>query len=158
MRTLALFLNGNYESNLEDIVAVQSVLPEQILFIQPYAESNIVELRNAPPSVDDPVILYASTTTDLNRVHYTAEIVGWEDKSAVSSQKREVINKVLGMFQPDEGGLYEQGKNLLYVRRMRRVEQPFAVSSLIKISNNEPVGERSTAGGWSYVYPLSSDA
>ena len=157
MRPPALFINGNFEGNLECIANVQSVLPEQILFIQPYANSAIVELRKDPPTVDDPVVLYASTSNDLNRIHYTAEIVGWEEKSAVSHEKREVIEKILCTLQPDEGGLYPQGQNLLHVRRMKRVARPFSVSNLIKTRNNEPVGERSTAGGWSYVHIHSPD-
>ena len=40
----ALFINGVYESVLEEICRTQSVLPDQILFLQPYSSRPIVDL------------------------------------------------------------------------------------------------------------------
>jgi hypothetical protein len=80
MKTEALFLNGVYEAVLQEILAVQAELPEQIMFLQPYKGEAIAKLRDNPPSVDDPMLLLMSLTGDLPTVHYRAEIVGWDDK------------------------------------------------------------------------------
>ena len=122
MRPQALFFNGNFEGNLQCIADVQSILPEQILFIQPLMNRDIAYLRDNPPSVDDPVTLYASLFSDEKKISYTGEIVGWEIKSEISTEKRNAIEKILNALQPKEGGLYDHGRNLLNVRR---VEQSF---------------------------------
>ena len=95
MRPQALFFNGNFEGNLECIADVQSILPEQILFIQPLMNRDIAYLRDNPPSVDDPVTLYASLFSDKKKISYTGEIVGWEIKSEISTKKRNAIEKIL---------------------------------------------------------------
>ena len=154
MRPQALFFNGNFEGNLECIADVQSILPEQILFIQPLMNRDIAYLRDNPPSVDDPVTLYASLFSDKKKISYTGEIVGWEIKSEISTKKRNVIEKLLNALQPKEGGLYDQGRNLLHVRRVLRVEQPFLDSNLIKISDGKPMQYSPRPGGFSYVYSL----
>lgn len=158
MREKALFMNGNYESNLQGIANVHAVLPEQILFIQPHGPGRIADLRDNPPSVDDPVTMYISITTDLNQVHFTAEVVGWDDKEKLSSQKRDLIDKVIKTLQAPEPGVFDVGFNLIHVRRLVRVEAPFRVNKLIKVSDDEPLGDRATAGGWSYVHRLRDDA
>ena len=151
MRPQALFFNGNFEGNLQCIADVQSILPEQILFIQPLMNRDIAYLRDNPPSVDDPVTLYASLFSDEKKISYTGEIVGWEIKSEISTEKRNAIEKILNALQPKEGGLYHQGRNLLQVRR---VEQSFLESNLIKISDGKPMQYSPRPGGFSYVYPL----
>ena len=151
MRRQALFFNGNFEGNLEYIADVQSILPEQILFIQPLMNKDIAYLRDNPPSVDDPVTLYASLSSDKKKISYTGEIVGWDIKSEISAKKRNAIEKILNAFQPKEGGLYDHGRNLLHVRR---VEQPFLDSNLIKISDGKPMQYSPRPGGFSYVYSL----
>ena len=163
MRKHALFLNGVYEDVLNDILAVHSHLPEQILFLQPYSSGRIKELAENPPSVDDPVRVLMSITTDLNRVHFIGEIVGWSDKSKLNEQELMVINRIIYMFQRTEPGVYMQVgkikcKNLLLVRRLRRLSRPFSVEKLIKISTDEALSpERTTSGGWSYVDNPSND-
>lgn len=62
MRQQALFINGVYRSVLEEILATQSVLPEQILFLQPFGPRAILGLQHSTPSVDDPMRLF--------RLHY----------------------------------------------------------------------------------------
>lgn len=164
MRDEAIFLNGVYEAVLKDILKVQEALPEHIMFLQPYAKSPIVRLRDNPPSVDDPVRLYLSTTDDLPTVTYAAEIVGWDDKAEISEQRRRVITRLIFTLQPTENGLYDASgdgtgtsTNLLHVRRMTRLDRGFSVEKLTKTSDNTPVSSnRSTAGGWSYVRPLKA--
>jgi hypothetical protein len=159
MRLEALFLNGVYEDVLKEILQIQAVLSEQIMFLQPYKSEAIVRLRDEPPSVDNPVRLLMSLTRDLATIHYTAEIVGWDDKRVLSEQKRRVLNRLIHTLQPNEGGLYDASRaeggesvNLLHVRRLRPLSKPFSVSQLLKSGDNEPVSDkRTTAGGWAYV-------
>src|SRR5579872_4872792 len=159
MRREALFLNGVYEDVLKEILQVQAVLPEQIMFLERHRSEAIVRLRDEPPTIDDPVRLLMSLTRDLSTVHYTAEIVGWDDKRNLSDEKRRVLNRLIYTLQPNEGGLYDASRaesgesvNLLHVRRVRPLSKPFAVSQLRKTGDNEPVSDkRTTAGGWAYV-------
>ena len=158
MREKALFISGNYESNLQVIADVHAVLPDQILFIQPHGGSRITYLRDDTPSVDDPVTMYCSTSNEKNIVHFTAEVVGWDDKTTISPQKREVIDKVIKTLQAPEPGVYDVGCNLIHIRRLVRVEQPFSVDKLVKVSDNEPLSPNKWTAGFSYVYPLEDDA
>ncbi len=159
MRSEALFLNGIYEDVLQEMLKIQSVLPEQILFLQPYSGSAMAKLRDDPPTIDLPMRLFASTTTDLATVSYTAEIVGWDYKRALPYEKRHALNRIIYCLQPGEGGVYDSSPsgdgtsaNLLHVRRLQRLAIPFPVNKLIKTSDGKPVSAgRTTAGGWAYV-------
>ncbi len=160
MADYSLFVNGVYSVVLEDIYKVQKYLPEQVLYLQPHSGERIVQLADNPPSADFPVTLFISITDDLSNVHFVCEIIGWDDKQILSGQKRKLIREIILKFQPTEDdGIYMQAKpggpdcrNLLHVRRIKKLSQPFSVSELIKISDNEPVSSgRTTAGGWSYV-------
>ncbi|HWY04652.1 MAG TPA: hypothetical protein VNX60_13335 [Candidatus Acidoferrum sp.] len=159
MKQEALFINGVYEEVLREILSVQAELPEQILFLQPFSSGAISRLRDEAPTVDDPMQLFISVTTDLPTVEFTAEIVGWDDKRHLSDARRRVLSRLIWTLQPNEGGLYDatkvegaQSVNLLHIRRLRELEPPFPVSQLIKTSDQLPVSEgRTTAGGWAYV-------
>jgi hypothetical protein len=159
MRDEALFINGVFRGVLEEILQVQGHLPDHIMYLQPYAGSAIAHLRDDPPSSDEPMFLALSLTDDLGTIHYAAEIVGWDDKTQLSVVKRSVLNRVIGALQPGERELYDAAEagdgrsvNLLHVRRMRRVRQPFSVTRLIKTEDGEPIaGPRTTSGGWTYV-------
>lgn len=159
IRDEALFLNGIYETVLEDILRIQIELPEHIMYLQPYSSSPIVHLRDDRPSTEYPLLLFVSLTTDLSMIHYTAEIVGWDDKRDLSEKKKIALNHVIGKLQPGETGLYDasrvEGKpsvNLLHIRRLQRMDPPFSVSRLIKTIDGSPVSpNRTTAGGWAYV-------
>ena len=163
MKKQALFINGVYDSVLKEILMVQADLPDQILFLQPYKNAAMRELRDNPPSVEDPMRLYVSLTDDLPTVRYTAEIVGWEDKRQLSNSKRDVLNRLIAALQPSEKELYNaatgQGTdsiNLLYIRRLQPIPTPFPVSRLIKINDETPLSEnRTRSGGWSYVQPIA---
>jgi hypothetical protein len=159
MRDEAIFLNGVYEGVLEDIFKVQSHLPEQILYLQPYSGSRIGRLAANRPSVDDPVRLLCSITTHLSSVHYVGEIVGWDNKRQIDWPRLRVLNRIIYVFQPTEDGVYMTAGpdaiecvNLLSVRRLRRLSAPFSVDQLIKISDGKPMSTaRTTSGGWAYV-------
>ena len=160
MHDEAIFWNGVYERVLDNIYIIQKYLPEQILFLQPYSSERVVYLAESPPSVNDPVRLLISLTTDLSNVHFTCEIVGWDNKQLINGQKLEVLNKIIYSLQwPGEPGVYEnidnsqvKPLNLLYVRRMRKFNSPFSVEELKKSSSGESLStERTTSGGWTYI-------
>ena len=159
LKPVALFINGVFESVLEEILQVQAVLPEQIMFLQPYSGNAISTLRETPPSVESPMRLFVSTTDSLATIHYQAEIVGWEDKRGLPGAKKQVINRLIGALQPGEKELYNAAKggtgesvNLLYIRRLQKVTASFSVAQLRKVSDGEPLSTaRTTSGGWSYV-------
>ncbi len=159
MRSEALFINGVYETVLEEILQIQSVLPEQILFLQPFSGRVMRKLRDQRPTVESPMRLFLSVTTDLATVRYAAEIVGWDDKRVLSDAKRHALNRIIRPLQPNEGELYDasptgDGKsvNLLHIRRLQRLEPPFSVERLVKSSDGNSVSAgRTTAGGWVYV-------
>lgn len=162
MRSEALFINGIFEDVLTDILKIQGVLPEMILFLQPYAGKVMVKLRDDPPTVDNPMRLYLSITTDLPTVRYTAEIVGWDDKRDLSDEKRRVLTRILDSLQPGEEGVYNASPtgdgvsiNLLHIRRVVKLSSPFNVSLLNKVKDGTPVSPgRTTSGGWAYVERL----
>jgi hypothetical protein len=159
MRDEALFYNGMYEDVLKDILKIQAHLPEQILYLQPYSSERIVSLAENPPSVDDPVRLLMSLTTDLPRMHYACEIVGWDDKRKLKGPKLTLLNRIVYAFQWTEGGVYEYARdkerpcvNLLYVRRMRKLSRPFSVDQLTNSNTGKPLStRRTTPGRWVYV-------
>jgi len=159
VRQQALFKNGVYESVLQEILKIQSVLPEQILFLQPHGPRPILNLQDSPPSVDDPMRLFLSTTDDFGHVRDTAEIVGWDDKTLLHGERREAIEHVLNALQPSERGLYDAstppgGKsiNLIHIRRLKRLDQPLPVQRLLKVYGGSPLLPRTQAGGWAYVW------
>ena len=159
MSDWALFINGIYRSVLDEILSTQSQRPEMTLFLQPYGGGAIVRLRDNTPSPESPVTLYASTTDDLKTVSYAADIVGWENKLTMSESIRQEVDAIIRRYQPGEDGLYDASAtpgspslNLLYVRRMVKLEAPFSAAQLIKTSDGKPLStNRSRSGGYSYV-------
>jgi len=155
-----IFINGVYRGVLSDIAEVQNLVPNQVLYLQPYAGSRIAQLANKPPSIDSPIRLFCSLTDDLPTVRYTCEIVGWHDKRELVGRQHEIIERVIRAFQPTEDGIYHhinntECVNLLSVLNMRELSKPFMVSELEKTSDDQPLSlNRSRSGGWSYVrYP-----
>lgn len=155
----ALFLNGVYEDVLQEVLKIQEDFPDHILFLQPYKAQAIKKLAEHPPTCEAPVVLYISKTDDLSIVAYQAEIVGWDDKRTLPASKFKAITRIILALQPNEEGIYnsstvegEESVNLLHIRRLKLLDQPFSVSKLIKTSDGRPYSEnRTTAGGWSYV-------
>ena len=74
--------------------------------------------------------------------------------------KKQVINRLIAVLQPDEKELYNAAKsgtgesvNLLYIRRLQKLDAPFSVAQLRKVSDGEQLSTgRTTAGGWPYVH------
>ena len=165
VREEAIFINGVYRGVIEEILLVQGQMPEHIMFLQPHSAERIVHLADRPPSVEDRVRLFLSTTEELPIVRYTAEIVGWDNKTTLPETKVNVVSRLLWTLQPREGGLYHvgggekaQSTNLLHVWRMAELHTPFSVAELILTSTGAPHSpDRTTAGGWSYVRNPQTD-
>lgn len=159
----ALFLNGVYNSVLKEILSVQAELPEQVMFMQPYSPKVIGLLRDHGPAPESPIQVFFSTTDDLQTVRYRAEIVGWDDKRLLSPTRRGLINRLIAALQPGEKELYNataaeggESVNLLHLWRLRPIDPPFRVGTLIKIDDGQPLSEnRSRSGGWAYVQLLA---
>ena len=155
----ALFINGIFRTVLDQILETQANNPNHPLFLRPSSNSPIVMLKTSPPTSDVPVILYASTTDDLNMVSYTAEVIKWEDITDISPARIEHVNEILSLHQPCEGLIVDQlesGLNLLSIRRLTKFPEPFSAGDLVKVSDGQPLStNRTRAGGWSRVYPLN---
>lgn len=102
---------------------------------------------------------FVSITEDLGHVHYSAEIVGWNDKTLLTANERQVIERVLKALQPGEDRLYDKSSsfdgrslNLIHVRRATRINNPFPVGRLLKVYGGDPLLLRTQAGGWAYVW------
>ena len=131
---------------------------DRVCFLQPYHTNKISRLEKSPPTVQSPIPLYLSITSNLNSISYEAEIVGWEDKRDIPGERREALDQEIRKHQPaEERGLYAEnnkGKlcaNLLSIRGLRKLPTPMPVAQLTKIEGGEPVGQRSKSGGWVYV-------
>ena len=169
MPEVALFMNGIYSGVLETILESQLTAPEETFYLQPFTGTAIKMLRDNTPSPAAPLTLYASVTGDLNKVAYTAQVVGWEDKTRMTQRRQEEVIQALRKYQPgetgynmDEAGLYNEsgtpGKpsiNLIHIRRLFKYDPPFSVSRLIKTNDGNPLADnRTRGGGWSYVHKL----
>lgn len=160
MREIALFINGMYETVANEILQAQAEEPDLGLFLQPYSGGRMAMLSNDPPTIEDPMRLFLSITTDLQHIYYTAEIIGWDDKRKLDPAEKGAIEQVINKYQPNEGGLYERGSkdgplalNLLTVRRMQAFKNPFTVDNLTKDSDRLPLSmNRQRSGGFSYVH------
>ncbi len=156
----AFYINGVFESVLEEIRLSQVERPQEHHFLQPYYYLPYTRLRDSPPTIEAPVTLYASITSDLHHVLYTAEIVDWEDKTAISPQRKDEVDSRIKATQPNEGGFNEGGRtpadrpsvNLLTVRNLQKLDRIFSVTELIKDSDGTPVRPRVQPGGFSYVH------
>jgi predicted HNH restriction endonuclease len=159
----ALFINGVYEEILADIEQSQRSHPGKTYYLQPYTSRPITHLVKAKPTPENPVMLYVSLSDSLDRVSYSARIVGWQDKREIQQGSAAFlqIDQEIRKFQPSEkDGLYLKGPNgnqcvnLISVVDLKRFEIPFEVSRLIKTSDGMPRKARTQPGGWSYVQEL----
>lgn len=159
----ALFLNGVYEVVLKEILEAQKGHPDRICFLQPYSSGRIVLLDEANPSVEDPITMYLSTTKNLDRVLFTADIVGWECKQEMSEERITEVGNLIAEYQPEEGRIYFEGPkgkpmiNLISVQGMKKLQSPFSVTLLRKLDGTA-LKPRTTSGGWAYVTPLPAGA
>ena len=157
----ALFLNGVYESVLEEIMKAQDANAEIICYLQPYKAQVIKMLKERQPSEKNPLTFYISLTSSLHLVSYIATIVGWEDKRKLFEDKDRLdeLNKHINRFQPGENEIsaYSDAAktkpcfNLIAVKDLKRLTNPFSVSNLIKDSDKKPYKPRTQSGGWSEV-------
>lgn len=160
--TTAQFVNSVYTVLLDAITETQKHLPELVLYLQPYKSGKM----NAFSSRSEdkwPRYYMFSTNDDFNTIQFVAEAYGWENKEilwADNKERWEAISKVIQTFMKDENpeGLYRFGtsddkicQNLLLVRNMRKLETPIPVGEFVKVSNSQPLQERSSSGGWSEV-------
>lgn len=157
---LAFFENGVFEYVLEEIIASQKIDPTRTFYLQPHAEKIIRGLKDFTLGGDCECIFYASTSKDLAHAKYTAELIGWENKQELSSQRMAVLEEHISQFQPKEEGIYleSSGKkcvNLISIKNLRKLSPPIPVNRFYKISDGTALKPRTQAGGWSYVYPLS---
>lgn len=155
----ALFINGIYDAVLTDILAAQAAQGGGESFLQPYKGSVISMLRANPPTPASPVRLYISTTENLSKICYTAEIVKWEDKRHLSEERRQTVLRYLETYQAKECGLFRgtelgEGKavNLITIRNLRLLSNCPLTNVLTKKSDGLPLKARTRAGGWSEVY------
>lgn len=153
----ALYLNGVYEDVLEEIRKAQAGTLGLVCYLQPYASDTIAKLAESPPTPESSITLYVSLTSSLPFVSYRAEIVGWENKFEIPSDRLSELNAHIKQYQPNEEEIYMTGGNekpsinLISVANVERLETPIPVSSFIKTSNQTPLKPRTTSGGWSYV-------
>jgi hypothetical protein len=150
----ALFINGIFDSVLTEILNAQIIRGGGESFLQPYKGQVISMLKERSPTPSSPVTLYISTTENLSKICYTAEIVKWEDKRELSESRRQTILRDLKKFQPNECEDLSKGKaaNLITIRNLRSLETLPPTSFLIKKSDGFPLKKRNRAGGWSEVY------
>lgn len=155
MESEALFLNGLYRNVLKGILAAQQRAPHGTFYLQPHGTRTIVGLKKSPPTSQKPVILYASTTRDLQTVSYSAQIIGWKDKGNLDPAERQRIDREIREAGYNPDGLFglEEGMiNLIFIRSLVRLDPTFNVTELNMTRHNRPYpGTRTTSGLWSYV-------
>lgn len=88
----ALYINGIFQSVLEEILSSQITRPGEPHFLQPYYPLTYTQLRDSKPTTENPITLYASVTSDLHHVSYVGEIVCWEDKTDMSPQRKDEVD------------------------------------------------------------------
>lgn len=150
------YANGVYMNVLEEIMKAQTEHLDMICYLQPYMEAIVTQLRDYTADKGYIWKLYASTSSDLNHIHYVADIVGWEDKRSLSASRLLELNSHIQKFQNGEVEIYDKGVNLIAIKNLKCLEQPIPVSECIKIENNAPLVERTQAGRFSYIYPLET--
>lgn len=155
-----LYMNGVYPGVLKQIAEVHGRTPDLTLYMQPHRKHRIARLRDNPPTEHDPIQMWISTTDDLGHVSYSAEIVGWNDKTKMSEHEKTDVRSVVDTHQSVEKGMIDDperwGVNLLHVRRMTKLPTPIPVSQFIKITDDKPLAKRTRSGGHSYVRMLDT--
>ncbi len=162
MQQYAVFENGVFEEVLDEILKSQETQAEKVFFLQPHSSVPIVRLKTDLPDIEKPSPIYISTTSNLNEISYVASIVGWENKQELPQAKLTELNQHMEQYQPKEREVYLEHKgkkciNLIHIQHLRKLDVHIPVKKMIKITDNQPHGKRTRAGGFSYVYPLSED-
>jgi 5-methylcytosine-specific restriction protein A len=153
-----LYLNGVYEGVLDHVLDSQDG-GNETNYIQPYKGQKIRLLREKAPTKRSPITLFMSITTDLGKIAYVADIVGWKDKRDLKQAEKKRILKHLKDYQPKEvdlllgqGNIGSGSVNLLYIQNLRKLDSHYPTSLLRKVSDGQPLKKRTRAGGWSEVY------
>jgi predicted HNH restriction endonuclease len=153
-------MDGEFRDTLEEIEKTQRAHPGTPCYLQPYSLGRIKFLAKSDPTPENPITLYLSLTDSLESISYRAKIVGWQDKRELKKDQAALaqLNQHIKDFQPGEtDGIYlenAKGKpyvNLISVIDVRRLENPRAVSRLIKTSDGKPRKRYPRPGGWSEV-------
>ena len=152
------YANGVYMNVLEEIVKAQAEEPDLICYLQPYMDSVVNQLRDFTTDKGYIWKLYASTSSDLNHIHYVGDIVGWEDKRRLTAIRKLELNTHIQEFQKGEVEIYEKGVNLIAIKNLKRVVQPISVTICVKIEDGTHVKERTQAGRFSYIYPFEIES
>ncbi|MBW2005456.1 MAG: HNH endonuclease [Deltaproteobacteria bacterium] len=156
----ALFLNGVYRSVLDEILAAQKTSPASVYYLQPYSSEKIKLLSKSELTKDNPMSLYISTTDSLGMISYSADVIGWEDKREIPSNRLQALNQHIQKWQPGEEEIYmtapggRECVNLISIVNLRQFTNPISVGNLIKASDKSPLKVRTQAGRWSYVFEL----
>jgi len=156
----ALFLNGVYRSVLDEILSAQKTSPASVYYLQPYSSEKIKLLYESELTKDNPMSLYISTTDSLGMISYSADVIGWEDKREIPSNRLQVLNQHIQKWQPGEEEIYmtapggRECVNLISIVNLRQFTNPISVGNLIKTSDKSPLRARTQAGRWSYVFEL----
>jgi hypothetical protein len=161
----AVFMNGIYESVLEEIAVSQEQHPSDEHYLQPYTKKRIRKLHDQRPTPQQPVRLYVSTTDSLNTVSYVADIVDWKDKRGINEREWLELDRRIKERQPNEEGMNTGGRrgsgppsaNLIAIRDLHKLAKPFPITELILEVAGRPPGERTTSGGHCYVLLHDSD-
>lgn len=155
----ALFLNGVYDSVLQDIMSAQEKRGGGESFLQPYKAAVIKMLKRSTPHPESPIRLFISVTHSLKNISYVAELVGWEDKRQISEERRNKVVSYLREWQEGEikhftgtGEMSEAAVNLLTIRNLIHCESLPSTSILRKTSDGLSLKPRTRSGGWSEVY------
>ena len=158
MNDFSVYLSGIFQAVLDDIIDVQSELPELPLYIQPYKSQRMKELAANPPSPDAPTLLLMSTEEDHNLIQYAADIISWRDKRDLNERQTSILDALIKGHQPTEWdtGLYSEANgsvavNLLAVRNVRRLKAPFSATELVNANDGSNFRERPLGGGWKYA-------
>ena len=153
----ALYINGVFESVLQEVMTAQEAEPSRVCFLQPYSASRIKLLTEEIPTPANPIRLYISLTDSLSVVSYRALVVGWHDKRELSELEFARFNEHIKAYQPNEKEVFRTGGggqicvNLIAIAQLERLPDRTPVSSFVKIIDGTPLMERTQSGGWSYV-------
>ncbi len=159
MKLHGLFIRGIFRSVLNEILQAQSECSDFTAYLQPYAGAPIKILRDNLPTFGSPIRLYLSTSEQPATVSFTADIVGWKDKTALSDTEKCRIERIIEKYQPGEGGLYNYSKvpdkpslNLVLIQRLIELPSSFCVTNLFKKSDGKPYSpDQASPGGWSEI-------
>ena len=164
--TEALFIVGIFQSVLDEIIEAQQNHPGEAHYLQPYSSTRILALSQSPPTSQNPMRLYISTTERQDTVAYTGQIVAWADTTSMPDEQRGRVYEEIQQRQPAASTLYGSGHgaigrpsvNLLTVAGLERLDSPFPASELTRVSDGRPYASgRATASGWVSVNLHGSD-